>query len=66
MSQRPSQDRSWRPVIALAGWWCIAIGIAGLIWHRNWWPLWVVLIGFGIGGLPRLFSDWRNRRQGEP
>lgn len=53
-----------RRLVALIGWWCVAIGIAGLVFHRNLLYLWIVLIAFGLAELPRSLWRWvRNRRR---
>ncbi len=59
MSRRNRDNgTTWRHLIALAGWWGVAIGVAGLIWHRSLYPLWIALIAFGLAGAPRPILDW--------
>jgi cyanate permease len=56
-SRRPLHE-----VIALIGWLFICAGLLGIIFAPNLLLLWVVIIGFGIAGLPRAFLEWRRGR----
>jgi hypothetical protein len=62
--KRPNpRERDLQHPITLAGWWALAIGIAGLILHRSYLPVWVALIAFGLAGVPRPVIEAVRRRR---
>jgi cyanate permease len=59
------RDTPAHEAVAFAGWLFVVLGLVGLIFWRELYVLWVLVIGFGVAALPRaLFERLRTRRRG--